>query len=94
MTRGVKITHYLLKSTTRGYAVQGRNYFNHTPGKTSSIAVPIFKQGRFEAAMTLVFFASALKLENALESYLPEMLATARTIGEALDKAVAERVAA
>lgn len=78
----------------RGYAVQGRNYFNHTPGKTSSIAVPIFKQGRFEAAMTLVFFASALKLENALESYLPELLATAKAIGEALDRATSEAIAA
>ena len=45
-----------------GYAVQGRNHFNLTPGKTSSIAVPIFKNGHFEAAMTMVFFIAAMKL--------------------------------
>lgn len=73
---------------SRGYAVQGRNYYNHTPGKTSSIAVPIFMQGRFEAAMTLVFFASALKLESAVESYLPSMIETAKVIGEGLDRKV------
>ncbi|QJQ32052.1 helix-turn-helix domain-containing protein [Sphingomonas lacunae] len=64
----------------KGYAVQGRNYFNHTPGKTSSIAVPIFNKGRFEAAMTLVYFVSAMSLNKALETYLPEMLATAQNI--------------
>ena len=70
----------------RGYALQGRNYFNHTPGKTSSIAVPIFADGKFEAAMTLVFFVSAMKIENALQSYLPEMLATASAISAELSQ--------
>jgi IclR family transcriptional regulator, mhp operon transcriptional activator len=68
----------------RGYAVQGRNYHNRTPGKTSSIAVPIFRDAKFEAAMTLVFFVSALKLEDALSKYLPDMLETAQKIGTGL----------
>jgi IclR family mhp operon transcriptional activator len=70
---------------SRGYAVQGRNYYNHTPGKTSSIAVPVFRNGIFEAAMTLVFFATAHRLEDALEIYLATMLETAKLIGEGLD---------
>lgn len=74
----------------KGYAVQGRNYFNHTPGKTSSIAVPIFNNGRFEAAMTLVYFVSAMSLNKALETYLPEMLATAQAITSGLDRHAAE----
>ena len=64
----------------QGYAVQGRNHFNLTPGKTSSIAVPIFDNGRFEAAMTMVFFVSAMRLEKALEQYLDDLKNTAAKI--------------
>lgn len=76
----------------KGYAIQGRNYFNHTPGKTASIAVPIFCGRRFEAAMTLVFFVSAMKLDKALETYLPEMLAVAQAITTQLDRHSAEEI--
>ena len=65
---------------TQGYAVQGRNHYNLTPGKTSSIAVPIFLNGKFEAAMTLVFFVNAMKLDAALEAYLPDLKAAAAAI--------------
>lgn len=68
----------------QGYAVQGRNHFNLTPGKTSSIAVPIFLNGTFEAAMTMVFFVSAMKLDMALERYLDDLKATAAAISDDL----------
>ncbi|HWU04706.1 MAG TPA: IclR family transcriptional regulator C-terminal domain-containing protein [Novosphingobium sp.] len=67
-----------------GYAVQGRNHFNLTPGKTSSIAVPIFKHGHFEAAMTMVFFVAAMKLSHALEKYLDDLKMTAAAISHEL----------
>ncbi len=70
----------------QGYAVQGRNHFNLTPGKTSSIAVPIFRNGVFEAAMTMVFFVTAMKLEVALESYLEELKAAAILISHDLSE--------
>ncbi len=70
----------------QGYAVQGRNHFNLTPGKTSSIAVPIFMNGVFEAAMTMVFFVTAMKLEVALESYLEELKAAAILISHDLSE--------
>ena len=73
----------------QGYAVQGRNHFNLTPGKTSSIAVPIFMNGVFEAAMTMVFFVTAMKLEVALESYLEELKAAAILISHDLSEGVA-----
>lgn len=75
------------KIRTQGFAVQGRNHFNLTPGKTSSIAVPIFLNGAFEAAMTMVFFVTAMKLETALESYLGDLQAAAAGISAELDKA-------
>lgn len=67
-----------------GYAVQGRNHFNLTPGKTTSIAVPIFENGQFTAAMTMVFFVAAMKLSNALELYLDDLKATAAAISHDL----------
>ncbi len=67
-----------------GYAVQGRNQFNLTPGKTSSIAVPIFKNGMFEAAMTMVFFVRAMKIGEALDQYLDQLRGTADTISHEL----------
>lgn len=70
-----------------GYAMQGRNHFNLTPGKTSSIAVPIFRNGYFEAAMTMVFFIAAMKLSEALEKYLDELKATAAAISHDLSNA-------
>lgn len=73
----------------QGYAVQGRNHFNLTPGKTSSIAVPIFRNGVFEAAMTMVFFVTAMKLEVALETYLEELKAAAILISHDLSEGVA-----
>ncbi|NIJ08566.1 IclR family mhp operon transcriptional activator [Sphingomonas vulcanisoli] len=72
------------KIRQQGYAVQGRNHFNLTPGKTSSIAVPIFLNGLFEAAMTMVFFVSAMKLEAALENYLGDLKDTAARISDGL----------
>jgi IclR family mhp operon transcriptional activator len=72
----------------QGYAVQGRNHFNLTPGKTSSIAVPIFRNGVFEAAMTMVFFVTAMKLEVALESYLEELKSAAILISHDLSEGV------
>ena len=70
----------------QGYAVQGRNHFNLTPGKTSSIAVPIFMNGVFEAAMTMVFFVTAMKLDVALETYLEELKAAAILISHDLSE--------
>jgi IclR family transcriptional regulator, mhp operon transcriptional activator len=75
------------KIRAAGYAVQGRNHFNRTPGKTSSIAVPIFNKGEFEAAMTMVFFVSAMKIDAAIERYLPVLKRHAASISADLSNA-------
>ena len=56
-----------------GYAAIGWGRHNLTPGKTSSIAVPIFKNGRFEAALTLIYFSAAMKQGEAVERYLADL---------------------
>ncbi|EIZ80500.1 IclR family transcriptional regulator [Novosphingobium sp. Rr 2-17] len=71
-----------------GYAVQGRNHFNLTPGKTTSISVPIFRNGHFEAAMTMVFFVAAMRLTQALELYLDDIKGTAAAISHDLSNPV------
>jgi len=72
----------------KGYAVQGRNHFNLTPGKTSSVSVPIFRNGHFEAAMTMVFFVAAMRLSQALELYLDDLKSTAAAISHDLSNPV------
>lgn len=74
-----------------GYALQGRNHYNKTPGKTSSIAVPIFNNGEFEAAMTMVFFVNAMKLDQAVERYMDQLKNCAAAISADLSKISAER---
>ena len=64
-----------------GYATKGRNPFTANPGKTSSIAVPLFQAGRLVGAMTLIFFASAKKMDDAVKLFAPELKATAEAIG-------------
>ncbi|MDZ5649456.1 helix-turn-helix domain-containing protein [Nitrospirillum sp. BR 11828] len=78
----------------QGYAVQDLNHHNLTPGKTSSIAVPIFLGDQFKAAMTLIFFASSMDMGAALDRYLGDLRATAQAIGAALRPAAGRKRAA
>jgi IclR family mhp operon transcriptional activator len=82
----------LNKIRDEGYAAIGWGQHNHTPGKTSSIAVPIFRDGKFEAALTLIYFAAAMKQGEAVERYLPDIKATAEAISAELSMADLEGV--
>lgn len=64
----------------QGYVLRGYNRFTNTPGRTSSIAVPIFSGGDICGALTLIFFSVSMKQETAVERYLPDLVAAARTI--------------
>jgi IclR family mhp operon transcriptional activator len=68
----------------KGFATQARNAYTATPGKTSSIAVPLFKDGHVIGSMALIFFASAVSMAQAEARFLPGLVATARAISEAL----------
>lgn len=70
----------------QGYATLGWNRHNLTPGKTSSIAVPIYRQDRFVAALTLIYFAAAMRQDQAIERYLSLMVGTADAISTELSK--------
>jgi IclR family transcriptional regulator, mhp operon transcriptional activator len=70
------------KIREQGYATRGNNQFTHNPGKTSSIAVPLFEDGRITGALTLAFFAAATKMDNAVLQFVEPLKAAARAIGE------------
>ena len=64
-----------------GFAQQARNLYNNEPGKTASLAVPVFDQaGNLLGAMALIYFASALKPLEASDKFLADMQATAAAI--------------
>ncbi|PKP92483.1 MAG: IclR family transcriptional regulator [Alphaproteobacteria bacterium HGW-Alphaproteobacteria-16] len=71
----------------QGYATRGNNQFTHNPGKTSSIAVPLFEEGRIAGALTLAFFAAATKMDNAVQQFVEPLMSAARAISDDLDRA-------
>jgi IclR family mhp operon transcriptional activator len=77
---------FMLEKIRRdGYALQVRNAFNADPGKTSSIAVPLFgRDDKLIGALALIYFASAMSSAEAVRKYLSPLQATARAIRESL----------
>ena len=76
----------LSKIRDEGYALQMRNAYNADPGKTSSVAVPILSaDATLIGSLALIYFASAMKLDEAVERYLAPMQATAREISASVN---------
>ncbi|CAN5477013.1 hypothetical protein BH10PSE12_BH10PSE12_34120 [soil metagenome] len=63
-----------------GFAVLSRNWHTLNPGKTSSIALPLFRGDELVGALTLIYFATAMSVADAGRKLLPELLATVRKI--------------
>jgi len=70
-----------------GYAVKGRNRYTETPGKTSSIARPIFGPQGVVGSIVLIFFSSAMKIGDAVTKYDDDLRCTAEQISRDLIKA-------
>jgi len=67
-----------------GYATWQRNPHTQFPGKTSSIAVPVLDKGEVVASLTLIFFASATPMTEAVSRYVDDLKAAACAISEEL----------
>lgn len=52
-----------------GYAFYVRNPHTKDPGKTSSIAVPVFNDGQIAGTVTMSFFARVMNVEEAYEKH-------------------------
>ena len=63
-----------------GYTTYERGQRTLDPGKISSIAVPLFNADRLAGVLTLMLFASAMPIADALRRYLGELHATASAI--------------
>jgi IclR family transcriptional regulator, mhp operon transcriptional activator len=77
----------------RGYAVRAFNMFTANPGKTSSIAVPILQDGQPVGALTLAFFANAVRMQDAEREFPPHMVETAALIAADLRTSEHQRIA-
>lgn len=73
----------------QGFATRGRNPYTENPGKTSSVAVPVFEGDRAVGSVAVVFFAVALKMQQAIESLLPDLRACAEATSRDLAAAAA-----
>lgn len=69
---------------SQGYATQSRNAYTANPGKTSSIAVPLFRGEEVVGAITIIFFSVAMTMEKAVAQFVSPLSATARTISAEL----------
>jgi IclR family mhp operon transcriptional activator len=74
---------------SEGVATNGRNRHTLNPGKTSSIAAPIFVKGRVAGVLTLIFFASAIKIPDAVRTYAPMLKRVAADIAAEQEKDLA-----
>lgn len=75
----------LLKEIRRnGYATQSRNAYTANPGKTSSIAAPLFRGEQVVGSIVLIFFSVAMPMEKAVEQFLGPLKATADAISAEL----------
>lgn len=68
----------------RGYATQARNAYTAVPGKTSSIAVPLFSGDQIAGCIGLIFFAAAMPMARAEATFVDDLQATARAISAEL----------
>lgn len=60
----------LEKIRQAGYADVARGQHNETPGRTSAFSVPVFDGDQLRACLTIVFFARAHSMQDAVEKYL------------------------
>jgi IclR family mhp operon transcriptional activator len=68
----------------QGYMALDSERYWRTPGRPSSIAVPILHDGHFIASLTLIYFATALRQEHAVARYMPLLRAESQAIAAKL----------
>ena len=68
----------------QGYATHARLQHNETPGKTSSLAVPIFVDGVVRACLAIIYFENAMSSGEAAEKYVTPLKEAAERMGAAV----------
>jgi IclR family mhp operon transcriptional activator len=82
-----QIEHESLLADVRlhGYASRGNNSFTRNPGKTSSIAVPIIENGHVAGALTLGFFSTSMRMNDAIVKFVEHLKVSALEIASDLE---------
>lgn len=74
----------------QGYSAVAKAQFSANPGKTSSIAVPLFEGRELIGSLALVYFANSMALDKAVTDFLEHLRDVARAIGEELVRTPAQ----
>jgi len=83
MARHLEQLRHLQKSTREnGFASSNGD----TDPRFASLAVPIYKDGSVVAAMNLIFFRKTMKLETAVERYLPTLNSAVQRIEQEISQ--------
>lgn len=75
------------KIRAQGYAAVTRTPYSANPGKTSSIAVPLFEREVLIGSLAMVFFANALSVPDAIDRFLTPLRETASQISREMSEA-------
>ena len=67
-----------------GHAIFDRSLHTPTPGKTSSISVPLFQNEKLVATLTMTVFSSAMTMQEAVARHVGDLKQTAQRINHAL----------
>ncbi|WP_374408105.1 helix-turn-helix domain-containing protein [Pelagerythrobacter sp.] len=68
----------------QGFAERSFNRFTRNPGKTSSIAAVVLDGGRPAGAVSLAYFASSMKADEAINRFAPYLQACAAAVSDSL----------
>ena len=79
----VEDDRFLQEIRDNGFATHVRLQHNETPGKTSSLAVPIFVDDVVRACLAIVYFENAMPPDQAAARYVEPLKEAARRIGAA-----------
>lgn len=74
---------FLADIRRQGFATHARLQHNETPGKTSSLAVPVFVDGVVRACLAIVYFEKAMSSDEAISRYVDPLMEAAKRIGDA-----------
>ena len=68
-----------------GVSTRSYNQFTRNPGKTSSMAAPVFERGRVAGTVSIAFFSSAMSMDNAIATLANPLRQTALEITRKLE---------
>lgn len=73
------------KIREKGYAAVARTPYSLNPGKTSSLAVPLFQGEELLGSLAMVFFANSVSITDATANYLEDLKKISARIGAAME---------